>query len=246
MNFQNYPSIKLLGVDIHSLTMDELNKLIEQIVEQNEKHVIANVNIHAMNIAHKEDWFKSFLNKASINFCDGDGVRLGALLKGKRIVEKITYNRWIWKLAEISQRKAHSWYLLGSKESSLHKAVDVLNEKYPGLKIAGHHHGYLDANNTKEVVADIQEKSPDILILGMGMPIQEKFLDTHYSQLKFNVALTGGAIFDYISGDFKMTPDIYYRFKLEWFYRFMQQPKRLFRRYFIGIPLFFIRTLWYK
>jgi N-acetylglucosaminyldiphosphoundecaprenol N-acetyl-beta-D-mannosaminyltransferase len=196
-----------------------------------------------MNIAAKNQWFRNFLNQAAINFCDGDGVRLAGWIMRKKIVQKITYNRWIWELANVSEKENFSWYLLGSTQESLEKAVKKLKAKYPKLNIVGYHNGYLKDENKLNVLDDIRTKKPDILCLGMGMPLQEKFLVENSDYINYKIGLTGGAVFDYISGEFKMTPNIFYDLKLEWFYRFLQQPKRLFNRYFIGIPEFLGRII---
>jgi len=242
----NHQKLEFLSIQIHNITSSQLDQYIINSIRRDQKKIIANVNIHAMNIAAKQPWFKDFLNQAAVNFCDGDGVRLGARIRGKRIVEKITYNRWIWDLAMISEKEQFSWYLLGSTEKSLKKAVQKLETKYPRLRIVGYHNGYLTDANRKEIIEEIRDKEPNILCLGMGMPLQERFLVENSGVINYNIALTGGAVFDYISGDFKMTPDIFYKLKLEWLYRVIQQPKRLFKRYFIGIPEFFIRVLLYR
>lgn len=238
------PFVELLGIKIHSLKVAELIDAIGEIAVQKRKCIFTHVNIHAMNIAAKNSVFKNFLNNADINFCDGDGVRLGAVLQNKHIVEKITYNRFIYKLAAYSQDNNLSWYILGSKPGVTEIAEEKLNLQFPTLNIAGHHHGYINEEKVKaQVIEDIHRCQPNILILGMGMPYQERFLEENMEALSFNVALTGGAVFEYVSGKARMTPSIYYKLKLEWFYRFMHEPKRLFNRYVIGNPAFIIRVL---
>ncbi len=146
------PFVELLGINIHSLTVGELIKALGELVTENKKCVVANVNIHAMNIAVKNETFKKFLNDALINFCDGDGVRFGASLQGKHIEEKITYNRLIYQLAEYSQDQNISWYMLGSKPGVTDVAHDKLMAQFPKLKIAGHHHGYISDPEIKAAV----------------------------------------------------------------------------------------------
>lgn len=236
--------ISLLGVNITNIKEDELNQEIGGIVKNNGKEIVANVNIHAMNIAVDMYWFKEFLNNSRINFCDGEGVRLGARILNMNIVEKITYNRWIWSFANYSELNGLSWYLVGSKPGVIDEATNLLLKKHPKLIIKGFHHGYIgDEKIENGLIRDIKEKTPNVLILGMGMPVQERFLLRNFKELSFNVALTGGAVFDYVSGIAKMTPDIYYKLKIEWLFRFMQEPRRLFYRYFIGNPKFMIRVL---
>ncbi|NQZ75378.1 MAG: WecB/TagA/CpsF family glycosyltransferase [Ekhidna sp.] len=235
--------VDLLGIKISNLTTSDLNNEIKCIIDEKRKEHVLNVNINAMNIAYSNKWFKDLLNSAAINFCDGDGVRLGAMLRGKKIKEKITYNKWIWALAEFSLVHGYTWYLLGGRPEVIEKANKTLCDKYPDLKILGYHHGYVDKSRHDEIIGEIKEKKPNILCLGMGMPKQERFLMEHDDDLSYNIVLTGGAVFDYVSGEFKMTPELFTRLKLEWFFRFLQQPKRLFKRYFFGNFFFLFRVI---
>jgi N-acetylglucosaminyldiphosphoundecaprenol N-acetyl-beta-D-mannosaminyltransferase len=209
--------------------------------------MILNVNAHCMNLAFRQAWLRRLLNSAPIVFCDGEGVRIAAKLLGYSIPQKITYNRWIWDLANLSEQQGFTWYLVGAKENIIEKAVLCFKHHYPKLNIVGFHSGYfLDMVDIERVVNDINKKRPNILIIGMGMPIQERWLSQYFSRLDINIALTAGAVFDYVSGQAKMTPDFFYKLKLEWLFRFIHEPRRLFRRYIIGNPLFFFRLLRYR
>jgi N-acetylglucosaminyldiphosphoundecaprenol N-acetyl-beta-D-mannosaminyltransferase len=236
--------VRLLGVQITNITSDELNEAIHQIVRANRRELVLNVNIHAMNLACRLSWFRDLLNRAEIVFCDGDGVRLGAWLQSNRLRQKITYNRWIWDFARFSEAKGLSWFLIGGTEEVIQEAVVRLRNRFPRLQIKGWRNGYFHSNEEVSHIKDVlNESNPNILILGMGMPLQEAWLRENRADLFVNVALTGGAVFDYVSGRVKMTPHLFYRLKLEWLYRFAHEPKRLFIRYFIGNPLFLLRVL---
>jgi len=238
---------EILGVKITNIRSNELNHEIETVIRNGAKELITNVNIHAMNLANKDPSFKKILNSAFINFCDGEGVRLGARVFNKNISEKITYNKWVWDLASFSVDNDLSWFIVGSSNDVIREANNKLKLKYPKLNLKGYHHGYLqDPVINENLIKKISESKPHILLIGMGMPIQEKWLENNYNKLNFNVALTGGAVFEYVAETARMTPNIFYKLKLEWFYRFLQEPKRLFRRYFIGNPLFFFRILYYR
>lgn len=237
----------IMDIGVSNLTSQELNEAIYNFILRRQKSWVLNVNIHAMNLAHEFYWFKDMLSSAPIVFCDGDGVRLGAKLLGIHIKEKITYNQWIWIFAKWSEDRAISWYLIGSTDVAINKSVMKLKSLYPSLNIKGYRNGFFksqeDVQSTRE---DINLKKPDVLILGMGMPAQESWLIHNWDQVDAIVALTGGAVFDYISGKAKMTPAIFYQLKLEWFYRFLHEPKRLFKRYFIGNFSFMYRILTFK
>jgi N-acetylglucosaminyldiphosphoundecaprenol N-acetyl-beta-D-mannosaminyltransferase len=238
-------SIKIFDIKIDLINSKEINEKILNLCGENKKEAITNVNINSMNIAYEHEKMKRFLNNAYINFIDGDGVNLGAKQLGLKTGPKVTYDWWIWELAEFSQRNKLSWYILGAKEESVSKAVEKLRAAYRALKIKGYHNGYFNHNNyeNEKVVKEINRLKPNILLMAMGMPAQEEWLLDNWDKLNINVALTGGAVVDYISGEFKSTPDIFRKLKFEWFYRFLQRPKYLLKRYFVGNPLFIYRIL---
>jgi N-acetylglucosaminyldiphosphoundecaprenol N-acetyl-beta-D-mannosaminyltransferase len=236
--------ISLLGIQITDCTSLELNAYICDVISSGRREAILNVNVHCMNLAWTRPWLRTFLNHTAVVFCDGDGVRLGARLAGKRIREKITYNRWMWEIAAVSAACGHRWYFVGGRPGVAEAAADRLIERFPSLQIVGCQSGYFDGQDDIErVVADVNRREPHILVLGMGMPVQEAWLATHLDRLRVNVALTGGAVFDYVSGRRRVTPDVFRRLKLEWLYRWLVEPRRLFRRYVIGNPLFLARVL---
>ena len=236
--------LDLLDIKITSCSKEELNQYICRVIDEQRKEVVLNVNIYCMNLCYIHKWLRSFLNSSEVVFCDGDGVRLGAWMAGRRIKEKITYNRWVWDLAEMSASKGLSWYLLGSRPEAIKSAVKTLEGRYPELRILGFHSGYINSEQEDAaLVTEINRCRPDILIVGMGMPLQERWLTEHMSGLSVHVALTGGAIFDYVAGIIKRPPDILYKMKMEWLFRLLRSPRRLFGRYVIGNPLFLWRVI---
>jgi N-acetylglucosaminyldiphosphoundecaprenol N-acetyl-beta-D-mannosaminyltransferase len=244
MLMTHFGRISLLGIQITDCTASELNAYICETIAAGRREAILNVNVHCMNLAWALPWRRAYLNQAAVVFCDGDGVRLGARLAGKRIREKITYNTWIWEIAAVSAACGHRWYLVGGRPKVAEEAGERLRARFPSLQIVGCHSGYFAAlDEAERLIADINRKEPHVLVLGMGMPIQEAWLADHLSRLRVNVALTGGAVFDYVSGRRRITPGVFRRLKLEWLYRWLAEPRRLFWRYAVGNPLFLGRVL---
>ncbi|MEP2852230.1 WecB/TagA/CpsF family glycosyltransferase [Ekhidna sp.] len=244
---KEFEKINILGINVTNLTSKELIRQIGFYVTHNQKQNILYANIHGINVASSLGWFREFFNRCAIVFCDGDGVRLGAKILGHHIYEKITYNRWIWDFASFCESEGISWYLVGSESIVIKNAVDNLKVKYPKLVIVGYRNGFFQNESEYEkLITDLNTTKPNILLLGMGMPHQENLLLKHGDRMTYNVALTGGAVFEYVSGEAKMTPSIFFHLKLEWFFRFLLEPKRLFKRYFIGNPLFFARIFMQK
>jgi N-acetylglucosaminyldiphosphoundecaprenol N-acetyl-beta-D-mannosaminyltransferase len=153
---------------------------------------------------------------------------------------KITYDRWIWQLAELADAKGFRIFFLGGMPGVAEKAAQRICQRFPRLEIAGTHHGHFgkDGEDNARVIAAINETKPDILLLGFGMPIQEQWLRDHWSSIDAHVLLTGGAVFDYASGQAKRAPSWMIRLNLEWLFRFIREPRRLFVRYAWGNPYF--------
>jgi N-acetylglucosaminyldiphosphoundecaprenol N-acetyl-beta-D-mannosaminyltransferase len=236
---------RVLGVKISWVTVSELHTFIAQCIEQDRKILVLNVNVHCLNLAYQQPWLRNFLNSAEVVFCDGAGVILGAKILGFQIPERITYADWIWQLAEFAITNQFSLYLLGAEQGIAEKAAERIKARFPKIRIAGIQHGYFNKNfgdiENEAVIREINAAAPDILVLGFGMPIQEKWLMENWGNIRARVALTGGAVFDYVSGDLPRAPRWMTDHGIEWLGRLVIEPGRLWRRYLIGNPIFFWR-----
>ncbi len=238
---------KLFDVPLDALTIEDLHDYILYLVKEKKHEYVLNVNINCFNIINSNPKLKNMFQASKLTFLDGDGVRLGLRLLGMKSPAKITYARWIKKFAKFSSRNSLNWYLLGDTEITVAKARVNLKIEFPDLKISGTHHGFFDINESENVINDINMCSPDILIVGMGMPRQELWLLNNWDKIPdVGCALTGGAVLKYLSGEARQTPSFFSSLKLEWFFRFLHDPSRLFKRYFIGNILFFVRLILWK
>ncbi len=243
----NSKTVRILDVYIHPCTVQELHQEINSLICSNAHALILNVNANCLNLAYEQPWLQDFLNSADVNFCDGAGVLLAARMLGETIPERITYADWTWQLAEFSDAHAFTFFFLGAKPGVAEAAAARLKERYPNLKIAGVHHGYfdkdIDSPENQLVIQKINAVKPNILLLGFGMPIQEKWLMENWPKIDANIALTGGAVFDYISGELNRAPKWVTHSGFEWVGRLAIEPKRLWQRYLIGNPLFMWRII---
>jgi N-acetylglucosaminyldiphosphoundecaprenol N-acetyl-beta-D-mannosaminyltransferase len=246
MNVQTNKSIRLLGICIDSVTTNELLNKIYLLTKTNTKAIVANSNIHALNIAYRDRLFRSFIQSSAINFCDGAGVIIGAMLINKKIVERITYADFMWQLAAFASKKGLSMFFVGASPGVAERAGEKICETYPTLRIVGIQHGFFCKDLThfenKHVIAKINLAKPDLLIVGMGMPLQEHWIMNNFDNLDVKVIFNGGAVFDYISGKLRRPPPWMTSYGMEWLGRLMIEPRRLWKRYLIGNPLFFWRV----
>lgn len=244
------PNIDILGVKVHPLTIPQLHEHLAEVIDGNRHELVLHVNVHGLNLTGEMPWLRDFLNQAEIVFCDGAGVMLGARVLGHSIPERITYADWIWQLAEFASQHNYSIFFLGAQPDVAQIAADQLIAKFPSLNIAGVHHGYFNKTpghpENEAIIVTINEARPNILLVGMGMPLQEMWLRDNWAQINANIALTGGAVFDYVSGNLQRAPRWMTENGLEWLGRLIIEPQRLWKRYILGNPRFLWNLFRYK
>lgn len=242
-----WSSVNILGVNVSTVTVSELHAEIRRLIDTQTHALVLHANVYALNIAYSKPWFRDLFNSAHLVFCDGAGVRWGARLLGKQIPARITYADWMWDLAGFCSQHAYTLFFLGARPGVAEQAALRLRDRYPDLKIVGVHDGYFDKNlrslENESCIQEINAANPHILVVGFGMPLQEKWLDENWHQINANIALTGGAVFDYISGELRRAPRWMTDNGFEWLGRLLIEPFRLWKRYLIGNPLFLWRVL---
>ena len=229
------------------ISVEELQAEIKRLVRSGEPGLVLNVNTHCLNLCHDDPALRGFLNSADVVFCDGAGVMFAARLLGRRIPERITYADWAWRLAAFAEAEGLSLFLLGARPGVAEEAARRLKARHPALPISGVHHGYFDhaagSPENETVLREIQAARPDLLLVGLGMPLQEHWLMQNRHRIEAGVALTGGAVFDYVSGSLRRGPRLLTDNGFEWLARLLVEPRRLWRRYLFGNPIFLLRIL---
>lgn len=203
------------------------------------------VNAHVLNQSLEYPELRDTLDRADLVYCDGYGVRLAAKALDVEIPHRMTGADWIWDLAGLCARDGRSMYLLGSEPGVTREAAARLRQAYPHLEVAGSHHGYfvIGSPHDDRVVEDINARNPDILLVGMGTPRQELWVEHNADRLDARVVWTVGALFDIVSGRVPRAPHWLADNGLEWIFRLAIEPQRMWRRYLIGNPVFVSRVL---
>ena len=235
----------ILGTRLTIINRIQLEQDLLDTVSLKRKHLYAYANIHALNLAEKFPRFQKILNRAHCVYCDGEGVRVGARLLGYVLHPRIVLTYWVWDLLALFQERGISVFFLGGREKVLGEAIRNVHARFPGLKIAGFHHGYFEKNSTasREVVLAIEHVKPDVLFVCFGMPEQEYWIEENFSGLRTHAIIPAGSMIDYVAGAKKPTPGWMANHGLEWLFRLVMEPARLWKRYIIGNPLFIIRVL---
>jgi N-acetylglucosaminyldiphosphoundecaprenol N-acetyl-beta-D-mannosaminyltransferase len=203
------------------------------------------VNAHVLNQSQARPDLCDALRRSDLVYCDGYGVRVAAKALDLPTPHRMTGADWIWSLAALCEESGQSIYLLGSEPGTAAAAAARLRRWYPRLRVAGHHHGFFDVGSphAERVVEDINERRPDIVLVGMGTPKQELWVQQHGERLDVGVLWTVGALFDYVSGRIPRAPGWLADNGLEWIFRLGIEPQRMWRRYLLGNPVFLSRVM---
>jgi N-acetylglucosaminyldiphosphoundecaprenol N-acetyl-beta-D-mannosaminyltransferase len=234
----SFEHVYVLGVRVGVLTRHRLTALLRESFDSGQKGWFSYINVHAINLSQDAPWFRLFLNDSLVTYCDGQGVRLGAALAGKTIPERIVMSDWIYDICELAVLRQAKVFLLGSTAPILEQAVAALKRQYPGLRIVGSHHGYISDLDGEVLLQTINKANPELLIVGMGMPIQEQWILKYSTRIQARLIFNAGSCLDYVAGAKKRCPDWMGIMGLEWLYRLAKEPRRLWRRYLFGNPLF--------
>ena len=234
----------IFDIGIQTAPPAELLRRILGLVEEGGRHRVSYVNAHVLNQSLANPELRRALQRSDLVYCDGYGVRLAARLIGLPVPHRMTGADWIWGVAALCQERGRSIYLLGSDPGSSTDAAAALQRWYPRLRVLGTHHGYFDPGSahSERVLEHIAELNPDIVLVGMGTPQQELWVDHNLDRLEAPVVWTVGALFDYLSGRTPRAPHWLADHGFEWVFRLAIEPRRMWRRYLLGNPTFLYRV----
>lgn len=239
--------IDIMGLRLHNLHRNVIAERVIAAVNLDRKMLVVNANANLVVLSQTIGWMPALFLKADIAFCDGAGVQLAIRLLKGRAAHRTTPPEWIGGVLEALGPKASIFWLGGSPEA-VAKAAQHYEERY-GVRTAGVQHGFFDmAKNSVEnlaLVARINSAAPSILLVNMGMPRQELWLWDNWDRLHTGVAMTGGALVDHAAGHVRRPPRWVANLGIEWLVRLVREPKRLWRRYLLGLPVFGFYVLRY-
>jgi len=238
------PTSTLLGVRFHRVDRRGLLDFVAQRSRQG-GGVVANLNIHAMNLAWRDARYRQILNTADLVFIDGAGVMLGARVAGVATGERLTPADWIEDLLRICSTEQFGVYWLGDTDEVGSAFERKARAAFPALQFAGRHHGFFDHFGAEgEAVAEkIRQSGARVILVGMSMPLQEKWIARHQGALGETLCLAVGGLARIYTGNIRRGPRWMTDHGLEWLYRMAMQPRYTWRRYLLGNPLFLARVL---
>lgn len=234
----------VFGLPLDHLTARDLVERIDGAIAADQRVRVANVNAHCINLARGLPALREALLAAEILHCDGSGVRLAARIIGVRPPPRTSYSELMPQVLERAAARGWRIFLLGSSERAVEEAANRVRED---VVVAGWHHGFFDKSygsaGTREVVDAINAARVDVLVIGFGMPAQELWLHENWPRLQVSVGLLGGAVIDRLGGEVPDAPDWMAQAGLEWAARLAREPRRLARRYVVGLPRFVVAAV---
>ncbi len=232
----------LLGVNISNLSIEDSLLKIDQAAKSNTPTQFAFVNPDCLNTAYKDEEYTNALKGLSTIFADGIGIRIACKRLGIGLRDNVNGTDLFPLMCEQAVTNKQSMYFLGGAPGVTDTMVEKLMQRFPSLKVAGHQHGFFAEEDTHTVIEDINKSGADILLVAFGAPKQELWLAQHHDALKPAVRMGVGGLFDFYSDRISRAPRWLRDIGMEWTWRLLQEPGRMWRRYLIGNPLFLWRV----
>jgi len=228
---------KFLNTYINNITMDEAVENVEKMILSNKKSYVVCINVDVLMRIEQDPYFKKVEDESDMAIVDGKPLIWISKLKKNPIKEKVSGPDLVLEVSKLAAEKNYSMYIIGGKDGVAEQAKRKLEEKYPNINIVGTYAPPMgfekDEKELDKINKMISDKKPDLLIVCFGCPKQERWTYENINKYDAKVSICAGAAVDFISGNVKRAPKWMSEHGLEWFWRFLQEPKRLFRRYFI-------------
>lgn len=226
--------ITILDTVIDVLDEKETINLVEKYINEKEPLHLMGVNADKINSLNTNHRLKEIINGCGIINADGASVVLASRFLKKPLPERVAGIDLMQKLVDVSEKKGYSIYLLGAKQQVVEKTAQVLKGKHKDLNILGVHNGYFKQQDWKEISKELKKLCPDIVFIGITSPLKEYLIEYLQNDGNKSVFMGVGGSFDVISGNIPRAPLWMQKTNLEWLFRVMQEPRRLFKRYFVG------------
>lgn len=211
--------IEVLGVPVDVVTMELALDVVDEMIQGSEPQVVIAVNPEKVLLARRDPTLLARLRGAGLLIPDGIGIVFAARLRGVQNMARVAGADLMPAICERAAQKGYRIFLLGARPEVNQRAVEVLKQRYPGIRIAGSEHGYLAETDMPALVESINGSGAEILFIAMGSPRQELWMDTYLPVLHVKVCQGVGGTFDVISGAVHRAPPVIQRMHLEWFYR---------------------------
>jgi N-acetylglucosaminyldiphosphoundecaprenol N-acetyl-beta-D-mannosaminyltransferase len=234
--------INILGVHFSNLVEPELISLLDERIGESKKTQVCFVPTNSILAARKSQFVMDVYNSADVVMCDGVPVQWASKFLGTPLKQRLTGFDFFPHFIQHCAQKNYSVYFLGAKEGVAKQLAAIYQSRYTGIRVAGYYTPPFAAAFSEEqnanMLSAINAAKPDVLFVSLTAPKQDIWIHQQLENLNVKLAIGVGAAFDSEAGSLKRAPILMQKMGLEWFYRFLQEPGRMFRRYFIEAPIF--------
>ena len=232
---------EILGVKVATVTMQQAVETVLNLVAEKKISIVATANAEMLMMSTQDAELKQILNSAELVVPDGAGTVWAANHLGYKMPERVAGYDLVQELMKVAPTKSLKFFLFGSAPGVAEKAKAKAEELYAGIKIVGVRNGYFKPEDEQEIISQIKNSEPDILLAALGVPKQEKWLFKYKEILNVPVSIGVGGTLDVMAGNVKRAPLWMQKAKLEWLFRAMLQPSRAGR--LIALPKFVFKVL---
>ena len=230
--------LDVLGVGIDKVTSQQALEKIGEFIASGQPHQIVTANAEIIYQASKNEKMRNIINNAQMVTADGSGVVWASRQLGEPLEQRVTGIDLVNSICEQSAKDKWKIYILGSAPGVAATAAVNIRDKFPGCNIVGTHHGYFNAKEEKQILAELEQLKQDVLFVALGAPKQEYWIADHLADLGIPVGMGIGGSMDVLSGNVKRAPKWMQKMSLEWLYRLLIQPTR-FKRV-LALPKFML------
>lgn len=234
-------TLKILGIPIDRINMEEALLNIKSFLKSNEVHTIFTPNSEIMMAAQRDSYLKEILNQGDMLIADGAGVILASKFLGHKLPERVPGFDLVKNIFQLSADIGLKFFLLGAKPGVAEEAIVNIISKYKYAEISGYHHGYFSKEEEDKIIGQINSSGAEILLVALGAPRQEKWIHENKDKLSVKVCIGVGGTLDIFAGKTTLAPRFFREHGFEWLYRLYKEPRR-FRR-MLDIPRFLLLVL---
>ena len=233
-----FPTTSFLDIPIHQVKMQEVLDWVEKSIQEKIPRFLCTMNAALLVWSRKSPFLKEAYQQADLITADSFVLYYVLKLLGTPVPEPLEACQIMFQFLEKTQQKGYRLYFLGAKPDILEKAIFEVKKKYPAIQIVGYHHGYFGAEEEDSIAQAIRHAKPDCLFVGMSSPLKEYFLKKYLKIMNVPISLGVGGGFDILAGQYRHAPHWMHRLGLAWFYRFLMEPRRMWKRYLTTNTIF--------
>jgi N-acetylglucosaminyldiphosphoundecaprenol N-acetyl-beta-D-mannosaminyltransferase len=234
--------INILGINFNNVTMKQAIEKIKEFLNEDKLHIVYTPNSEIIMASKRIKELHNILNSADLIVPDGAGVVIGSKILGTPLLERVAGYDLITNMFIDDEIKLKRFFLLGAKQETVEKASENLIKL--GINICGHTNGYFAKDDEIKIIEYINSSKADILLVALGAPKQEIWLNEHKEKINVRLSIGVGGSFDIIAGISKRAPDFFCKNNLEWFYRLYKEPWRFWRM--LDLPKFILHVIFYS